>query len=50
MELEQEWTSYPVIKLDLSIAKGQDSAGALQARLMLMLKNYRKIMDMTLTR
>ena len=40
MELEQEWTSYPVIKLDLSIAKGQDSAEALQARLMLMLKNY----------
>ena len=40
MELEQERTSYPVIKLDLSIAKGQDSAEALQARLMLMLKNY----------
>jgi hypothetical protein len=26
MELEKEWTQYPVIHLDLSVAKGQDSA------------------------
>ena len=40
MELEQEWASYPVIKLDISIAKSQEDAAALQARLMLILKDY----------
>ena len=40
MELEQEWASHPVIKLDISIAKSQMDAAALQARLMLLLDEY----------
>lgn len=40
MPLEQEWTQYPVIRLDLSTAKGQPTADALRAKLMLMLKDY----------
>ena len=40
MELENEWENYPVIQLDLSILKGQENAAALQARLMLILKDY----------
>ena len=39
-ELENEWKSYPVIHLDLSSAKGQEDAGALRARLMLLMKDY----------
>jgi len=37
MELEQQWEKYPVIHLDLSIAKGKDSANELRRTLMLML-------------
>ena len=37
MELEQEWTQYPVIRLDLSMAKAQASAEALQKRLLLLM-------------
>ena len=40
MELEREWKSYPVIRLDLSTAKGQPTADSLRARLMLMLDDY----------
>ena len=40
MQLEQEGAEYPVIHLDLSIAKSQLSAAALQARIMLMLDEY----------
>ena len=40
MELEREWKSYPVIHLDLSMAKNMDSPEALRERLMLMLENY----------
>ena len=40
MELENEWDNYPVIQLDLSILKGQENVAALQARLMLILKDY----------
>jgi len=40
MEQEMEWTEYPVIHLDLSITKGQESAVALRNRLMLLLKEY----------
>ena len=29
MPLEKEWTKYPVLHLDLSVAKGQDNAEAL---------------------
>lgn len=35
MELEKDWTSYPVIHLDMSLAKSQDSANALRTRIML---------------
>lgn len=38
MELEKEWTKYPVLHLDLSVAKGQDSAGELRETLMWMMK------------
>jgi len=43
MQLEQEWTQYPVIRLDLSMAKAQASAEALQRRLLLLMKSYQKI-------
>lgn len=37
MQYEQEWDQYPVIHLDLSIAKGKDSADELKRTLMLLL-------------
>ena len=37
MDYEEEWKSYPVIHLDLSSAKGQGTAEALKAKLMLLL-------------
>ena len=40
MDLETEWKQYPVIRLDLSIAKSQGSADALQKRLLLLLEPY----------
>ncbi len=40
MDLEQEWTQYPVIRLDLSLAKAQPTADDLRNRLMLMLDDY----------
>ena len=40
MQLEQEWLQYPVIHIDLSVCKGQDSAKALQERILLQLKPY----------
>ena len=40
MELEKEWKTYPVIHIDLSVAKGQESTAALQDRLMLLLKQF----------
>ena len=43
MDYEQTWESYPVLHLDLSLAKGQGSAEALKARLMLLLKNMTEI-------
>lgn len=43
MALEQEWKEYPVIHLDLSLAKSQDSVAALRSRLMLLLKDYATI-------
>ena len=39
MDYEQEWESYPVIHLDLSMAKGQGTAEALKAKLMLLLED-----------
>jgi hypothetical protein len=38
MELEKDWTQYPVLHLDLSVAKGQDSAEELRETLMWMMK------------
>ncbi len=43
MPLEQEWKTYPVIHIDLSQAKSQPSAEALQQRIMFMLKDYTNI-------
>ena len=43
MELEREWEQYPVIRLDISTAKGQSSADALRDRLMLRLEDYADI-------
>ena len=38
MSLEKEWTQYPVLHLDLSVAKGQDSSEGLRETLMWMMK------------
>ena len=38
MSLEKEWTRYPVVHLDLSVAKGQEDAEGLRETLMWMLK------------
>lgn len=38
MELEKEWTQYPVLHLDLCVAKGQDSAESLRETLMWMME------------
>ena len=40
MDLEQEWTQYPVIRLSLSTAKGQESPDALRDKLRLIMKPY----------
>ena len=40
MQLEEEWQTYPVIHLDLSTAKAQANAEALQKRLMLLVSEY----------
>jgi hypothetical protein len=42
MNLEKEWQQYPVIRLDLSMAKNQDSPDALRDRLLLLLKRYKE--------
>lgn len=39
MELEKEWTQYPVIRLDLSMAKGRETAEELRQSLMFMLRS-----------
>ena len=38
MSLEKEWTQYPVLHLDLSVAKGQDDAEGLRETLMWMME------------
>ena len=38
MPLEKEWTRYPVLHIDLSVAKGQDSAEQLRDTLMWMME------------
>mgnify|MGYP005978222891 FL=1 len=43
MELEKEWTKYPVLHLDLSVAKGQDSAEDLRETLMWMMGPLAKV-------
>ena len=43
MPLEQEWTRYPVIRLDLSLAKAQLTAEDLKNRLLLMLDDYAEV-------
>ena len=40
MELEQEWVEYPVIHVDLSMAKGMDTVEELRGRLSFLLKPY----------
>ena len=42
MELEREWEQYPVIRLDMSTAKGQDSIEALRDKLNLIMRPYKK--------
>ncbi len=42
MQLEKEWEQYPVIRLDLSTAKGQDTAADLRGRLLYILQDYTK--------
>ncbi len=43
MELEKDWKCYPVIHIDLSQAKGQDSVAELRDKLCWLLKPYTKI-------
>ena len=43
MELEKEWKHYPVIHLDLSQAKEQDSVAELRSKLNLLMKPYTEI-------
>lgn len=43
MELEKDWIEYPVIQLDLSVAKGKDTADELRRRLLLSLRDYTEI-------
>lgn len=43
MQLEKEWTQYPVLHLDLSVAKGQDDAQGLRETLMWMMKPLAEI-------
>lgn len=40
MDLEKEWKQYPVLHLDISKTKGQDSAEELRGRLSLIIKPY----------
>lgn len=40
MELEKDWTEYPVIHLDISLCKGQDNAEALKQALSLQVEPY----------
>jgi len=42
MQLEKEWEQYPVIRLDLSTAKGRDTAEELRQSLMFILRDYFK--------
>ena len=42
MELEQQWEQYPVIRLDMSMAKGQGTPDKLRAKLMLLMKDYKE--------
>jgi len=43
MSLEKEWTSYPVLHLDLSVTKGQDNAEGLREALMFLMEPLAKI-------
>jgi len=43
MELEQQWEQYPVIRLDISMAKGQADAEALRHSLALLLSPYERL-------
>lgn len=40
MSLEQEWEHYPVLHIDLSVVKGQQSTDELRRRLMLLLDRF----------
>ena len=40
MDLEQEWEQYPVLRLDLSIAKGMETTEDLRKKLLLILEDY----------
>lgn len=42
MDYEQEWENYPVIRLDLSTAKGQESPAELRDKLKLLMKPYKE--------
>ena len=47
MSLEKEWTQYPVLHLDLSVAKGQDNAKELRETLMWMMKPLTEVYGRT---
>ncbi len=43
MEQEKDWAEYPVIRLDLSSAKGRPTADDLRQSLMFLLRDYQKL-------
>ena len=43
MEMEKDWEQYPVVRLDLSLAKGQGSAEDLKATLMWLLRPFTEL-------
>ena len=49
MQLEKEWVEYPVIHLDLSMAKGAESKAELQDKLVFILRGYTQRYDVERT-
>ena len=50
MELEKEWTHFPVLHLDFSVAKGQDNAEGLHETLMWMMEPLASVYGPTCAR
>ena len=42
LTLEKEWKQYPVIRLDMSTAKGHESPAKLREKMLLLMKSYKE--------